>query len=105
MKVNRADVEWLLATYEDSFTPQTGLDVRGADLDGVDLSRLPLIGLCGGLTIDEWESASEEQRKIAEVHGKYIQHLNWLFLVIIRFCLKHFIPFSRRLEPHTGGLS
>ena len=43
------------------------LDVRGADLRQVDLSHLPLIQLCGGLTFDEWYAATEEQRTKAIV--------------------------------------
>lgn len=68
IKLSRADMEWLLATYQDSFTPEQGLDVRGADLDGVDLSRLPLTGLRGGLTSSEWNRVPEEHRAAAVVH-------------------------------------
>lgn len=61
MKLSRADVEWLLATYGTGFTPEQGLDVRGADLDTVNLSRLPLAGLRGGLTREEWRDASRSK--------------------------------------------
>ncbi len=58
VQLNRADVEWLLATHENGRGPvdwndegqrrRNGLDLRGADLRGVDLSHLPLACLCGG---------------------------------------------------------
>src|SRR5258708_34515154 len=54
INLSRADVEWLLATYGDNFTPKKGLDVRGANLDGMDLSELPLRGLRGGFSYEEW---------------------------------------------------
>jgi uncharacterized protein YjbI with pentapeptide repeats len=59
IKLNRADVEWLLATHGEGQGPinwkdekqrgRTGIDLRGADLRGVDLSQLPMAGLLGGL--------------------------------------------------------
>lgn len=65
VKLSRADVEWLLATHENERGPvdwndekqrnRTGLDVRGADMRQVNLSRLPLACLSGGeYTRDEW---------------------------------------------------
>lgn len=66
-KLSRADVEWMLTTYGGGFTPEKGLDVRGADLSEEDLSGLPLSGLRGGLTADEWFSASDASSKIAAV--------------------------------------
>lgn len=66
MKLNRADIEWLLATYQDQFTSQEGLDVRGAILDGEDLSALPLNQLRGGpLPI---QIVGEKQRNVAPVN-------------------------------------
>src|SRR3989442_329782 len=60
IKLNRADVEWLLATHEKGRGPvewsdeqqreRKGLDLRGANLRTVDLSKLPLAHLLGGLT-------------------------------------------------------
>ena len=54
IKLSRADVEWLLATHENGRGPvdwsdesqhaRKGLDLRGADLHELDLSRLPLAG-------------------------------------------------------------
>lgn len=44
-----------------------GLDLRGADLRGVDVSNLPLERLWGGLPYDWWREASTEQREAAAV--------------------------------------
>src|SRR5260370_34086647 len=75
MKLDRADVEWLLATYaggpvkwsDEKEREREGLDVRGADLQHVNLHRLPLTRLRGGLTFHEWLKATEEQRSSAVV--------------------------------------
>src|SRR6266487_3395203 len=76
MRLSRADVEWLLATYENAGDPRAGsdeqqmrwrLDLRGADLRYVDLHALPLARLRGSLTRKEWDEATEEQRTAAEV--------------------------------------
>src|SRR6266436_5204050 len=75
MKLDRGDVEWLLATYaggpvkwnDEKEREREGLDVRGADLQHVNLHRLPLTRLRGGLTFDEWLKATEEQRSSAVV--------------------------------------
>jgi uncharacterized protein YjbI with pentapeptide repeats len=58
MRLSRADVEWLLATHQGgrkSIDPEDhsqrnrhGVDLRRADVAGVDLSGLPLIHLWGG---------------------------------------------------------
>ena len=76
--LDRADLEWLLATHEDGRGPvdwsderqrgRTGLDLRGAVLAGLDLSGLPLAGLCGGLTEDTWRNASAAQLEAARLH-------------------------------------
>jgi uncharacterized protein YjbI with pentapeptide repeats len=75
VKLDRADVEWLLATYEEktwqtgtNLTIRTGLDLRGADLRRIDLQRLPLAGLIGGIEGEEWFKVTEEQREAAAVH-------------------------------------
>jgi uncharacterized protein YjbI with pentapeptide repeats len=59
--LTRADVEWLLATHEDGRGSvlsgefgRTGLDLRGATLSGVNLSKLPLAGILGGLDKSLW---------------------------------------------------
>ncbi len=64
IKLNRADVEWLLITHENGRGPvdwkdesqrkRQGLDLRGADLRQVDLRKLPLARLRGGLDDEEW---------------------------------------------------
>jgi uncharacterized protein YjbI with pentapeptide repeats len=75
--LSRADIEWLLSTHEDGHgagevsdprnTARLGLDLRGADLRGVSLRALPLAHLCGGLASDEWDKATEEQRRAAAI--------------------------------------
>lgn len=78
IKLSRADVEWLLATHENGRGPidwsdksqreREGLDVRGADLQKVNLSGLPLAGVIGGLTGSAWFYGSPEQCEMAAVH-------------------------------------
>ena len=78
VRLSRADVEWLLAMQEQrsaqahmggSNTEKQqqafGLDVRGADLSGVNLSHLPLMGLHAGLSLEEGRHATIEQSKQA----------------------------------------
>ena len=73
MKLSRADVEWLLVTYQNEGDSKgrgneqnrRGLDLRGADLRYVDLHGLPLARLRGSLTREEWEDATAEQRAAA----------------------------------------
>ncbi len=75
MELERADVEWLLATHDggpvkwsdETERGREGLDVRGADLQHANLHQLPLTRLRGGLTFDEWSKATEEQRSSAVV--------------------------------------
>jgi len=75
MKLSRADVEWLLVTYQNEGDSKArgneqnrrGLDLRGADLRYVDLHGLPLARLRGSLTRAEWEDATAEQRAAAAV--------------------------------------
>ncbi len=78
--LTRADVEWLLATHEsggmrgpvDADDPRQltreGLDLRGAQFAGVDLSGLPLAALRGGLTQDEQDTYGRELRYDAAMH-------------------------------------
>src|SRR6266536_2120395 len=76
IKLNRADVEWLLATnpggpvypHNKSQRKYEGLDLRGANLCGVDLRKLPITFMRGGLNWDEWLSATHEQREMAGIH-------------------------------------
>jgi uncharacterized protein YjbI with pentapeptide repeats len=77
IRLNRADVEWLLAAHEKGRGPvnwgdesqreRDGLDLRGADLSQEDLSDLPLARMYGALALDQWENATEEQRNMAVV--------------------------------------
>jgi uncharacterized protein YjbI with pentapeptide repeats len=78
IKLDRADVEWLLATQEGGRGPidwgdegqrqREGLDLRGADVSGVVLSGLPLARLRGGLSAHEWHTSNEVQRESAAIH-------------------------------------
>jgi uncharacterized protein YjbI with pentapeptide repeats len=78
VRLDRADVEWLLATHENGLGPvdwsdenqrtRQGIDLRGADLRKVDLQGLPLASLLGGLNGTEWAEATLEQRLLAAVH-------------------------------------
>jgi uncharacterized protein YjbI with pentapeptide repeats len=78
MRLNRSDVEWLLATHDNGRGPvewrderqreRQGPDLRGANLSQVDLRDLPLARLRGGLTSSEWETATQEQRSRAAMH-------------------------------------
>jgi len=71
VQLSRADIEWLLAMPEqdgdgDGGLPTSpGLDVRGADLAGVNLSSLPLTGLRAGLSLQESRHATVEQCRLA----------------------------------------
>lgn len=77
LKLNRADVEWLLATHENGHGPlywyddmqngRKGLDLRGADLRGADLRKLPLAHMLGGLNWRE-RARTPERRDQAAVH-------------------------------------
>ena len=78
IRLTRADVEWLLANHEQGRGPvdcsdatqskRQGIDVRGADLRHVNLRNLPLTGLLGGMTKEEWIATTLEQRALAGVH-------------------------------------
>jgi len=78
IKLSRADIQWLLTTHEKGCGPIdwsdvqqrecTGLDLRGADLRRVDLRNLPLTRMRGGLTRDEWNLTTLEQRHMGGVH-------------------------------------
>jgi hypothetical protein len=56
-------------------TIQDGLDLRGADLRHINLRRLPLAFMRGGLFLDQWLRATEEQRNMAAVQlqGAYLR--------------------------------
>lgn len=83
VKLNRADIEWLLTTHEGGRGPidwadesqreRKGLDVRGADLRYADLRRLPLASLCGGTSF-EWSPsiADKSYRSAVLLEGAYL---------------------------------
>ena len=78
VRLSRADVEWLLITHEQGRGPiewsdpsqreRQGIDLRGANLQHVNLQGLPLARLRGGLTKEEWVATTLEQRELAGVH-------------------------------------
>jgi uncharacterized protein YjbI with pentapeptide repeats len=78
IKLSRADVEWLLTTHENGRGPvdwshesqheRQGLDLRGADLCQINLTRLPLTNMHGALDLDERTLATKEQCEMAAVH-------------------------------------
>ena len=94
VRLSRADIEWLLTTHEEGRGPvewddtrqrmRRGLDLRGANLVGVDLSSLPLARMHGGLTEDERVDTTAKQRAMAAVHlegtNLFETHLEGAFL-------------------------
>lgn len=78
VKLNRADVEWLLAIHENGRGPidesnkdqrtRLGLDLRGANLRQVNLCNLPLTHMCGGRNWLVHNPLIEEQCDAARVH-------------------------------------
>jgi uncharacterized protein YjbI with pentapeptide repeats len=80
IKLDRADVEWLLATHESmgykgpvdwtdaKHRDREGLDLRGADLREANLAGLPLAIMRGALLYRDWLPATVEQRALAVVH-------------------------------------
>ena len=77
IKLDRADIEWLLANHENGRGPvdwrdpqqrdRPGIDLRGANLRGANLHRLPLSHMLGGLTWRE-RDRTPERREMAAVH-------------------------------------
>jgi uncharacterized protein YjbI with pentapeptide repeats len=94
VKLSRADVEWLLTTHENGRGPvdwsdesqrgRTGLDLRGGELQAVDLSRLPLARLRGGVTLQERHQTISQKRRMADIHleraNLFQAHLEGSFL-------------------------
>jgi uncharacterized protein YjbI with pentapeptide repeats len=76
VELTRADVEWLLVHHEKEYGSKiymigkqsSGLDLRGAILRGVNLSRLPLTETRGGLESTAWSVSTQEQREAAAIH-------------------------------------
>jgi uncharacterized protein YjbI with pentapeptide repeats len=81
VRLERADVEWLLANHEDGRGPvdyhdpgqrgRVGLDLRGADLSYANLQNLPLARTVGDVTWHIWENLTEKQHRMAAPH---LQH-------------------------------
>ncbi len=77
-QLNRADVEWLLATHDGGRGPidwsnvqdraRKGLDLCSVDLRGADLRGLPLACLQGGLTYRSLSGNTTEPLELAAVH-------------------------------------
>ena len=93
IRLNRADVEWLLATHENGCGPvdwsdqsqheRQGLDLRGTNLSESDLAELPLARLIGGFRYDELSFATEEKKKLtgviltrADLRGAHLEGAN-----------------------------
>jgi uncharacterized protein YjbI with pentapeptide repeats len=80
IKLDRADIEWLLAAHESGGArgpvdwsderqrTRDGLDLRGADLRRADLRALPLARLRGGLLIEERRDTAHWQDEAAALH-------------------------------------
>jgi len=78
VRLDRADIEWLLVTHENGRGPvnwldenqreRKGLDLRGALLQGAQLSGLPLSCMQGALAAPDAEMVTRFQRRLALVH-------------------------------------
>ena len=98
IKLSRADIEWLLATHENGHGPidwsdttqrgRDGLDLRGSNLQGIDLHSLPLAKVRGGVRGEDWVAATREQRHIAAVHWEGC-NLRWARLEGSTFTCAH----------------
>jgi uncharacterized protein YjbI with pentapeptide repeats len=77
VRLERADIEWLLATHDDGRGPvdphderqreRVGLDLRGADLSHARLSRLPLARTACDATRPTVQDLTQEQRRMAAI--------------------------------------
>jgi uncharacterized protein YjbI with pentapeptide repeats len=93
VKLDRADVEWLLATHENGRGPvnwndekqreRKGLDLRGADLRSINLSRLPLARIYGGGSYWSYGTAMQHEAGLAHFEGASFvaTHLEGAFLI------------------------
>lgn len=78
VRLERADIEWLLATHEDGRGPvdpneerqndRMGLDLRGADLSHVQLSNLPLARTACDAAGPTAQELTQEQRRMAAIN-------------------------------------
>jgi uncharacterized protein YjbI with pentapeptide repeats len=78
--LNRADVEWLLATHESGGVrgpvdwsdekqhARAGIDLRGATLCDIDLSGLPLANLHGAFPLQVAHATTRQQRRMSSIH-------------------------------------
>ncbi len=107
IKLNRADVEWLLATHENGRGPidwsnesqhkRKGLDLRGADLSGTelqraDLRRLPLARMIGGITwLEHYNKAAAIHLERTLLENAHLEGaiLSYAYLNSARFPLAH----------------
>lgn len=96
IKLNRADIEWLLSTHDDHKGPvnwydesqreREGLDLRGADLRGEDLHGLPLAKIIAGPTfqqiIHKQHKATTIHLEEADLHNAHLEGaiLNFAYL-------------------------
>ncbi|HEY6284750.1 MAG TPA: pentapeptide repeat-containing protein [Ktedonobacteraceae bacterium] len=77
IKLNRADVEWLLATHEHGRGPvdwsdesqreRKGLDIRGANLSDENLSELPLAKLRWGIIDTEFIDSPKVKKSLEDI--------------------------------------
>ncbi|MBV9282598.1 MAG: pentapeptide repeat-containing protein [Chloroflexi bacterium] len=77
VRLERADIEWLLATHEEGRGPvdpndetqrdRVGLDLRGANLSRIQLSNLPLARTAGDATRPTLQELTPEQRRLAAI--------------------------------------
>jgi uncharacterized protein YjbI with pentapeptide repeats len=84
VRLDRADIEWLLATHEDGRGPvdpndasqagRVGLDLRGADLSRARLSNLPLARTgCEAAGLNLLDLTPEQRRKMAiDLRGAHL---------------------------------
>jgi hypothetical protein len=82
LRLYRADIEWLLATHESGdirgpvdwddsvHHKRQGIDLRGASLEGETLDGLPLAKVRGGLSGNDYDRASADQREAATIRLK-----------------------------------
>src|SRR5712691_2075801 len=80
IRLDRAGVEWLLATHEsggrrgpvdwgdERQRTRAGLDLRGGWLPHIGLSGLPFARVLGGLSRQDRDRATQEQRQAAAIH-------------------------------------
>ena len=89
--LSRADIEWLLATHDNGRGPvdwsdesqreRTGLDLRGADLQRVDLQNLPLACTLADVSWQERDDLTQGERTMAallleqaDLKGAHLEH-------------------------------